>query len=194
MTAIRTGLALVEVLQDGEVIASGTVQVATVAPGIFTATASGEGVPAALFLRFRSGDQTAQGFTFDPGQPLGARQPILLDFGGEDETLFVAIFGTGMRGGSVITATLDGEAVRFRRSSRLMISSVSIRRTSDRFRADSSVEVRSSYGSSSMAWRRTLCCCCSNRQLRLVRSAHGQISHSSQGDAYGDARTMQWAS
>ena len=109
--ATALGLALVEVLQDGEVIASGTVQVVAVAPGIFTANADGEGVPAAFYLRFRGTEQTAQEFVFDPAAPLGARDPVLIDFGGEDEQVFIAIFGTGMRGGAQVTATLDGEEV-----------------------------------------------------------------------------------
>ena len=109
--ATALGLALVEVLQDGEVIATGTVEVVAVAPGIFTANADGAGVPAAFYLRFRGAEQTAQEFVFDPAAALGAREPVLIDFGDEDEQVFIAIFGTGMRGGSVVTATIDGEDV-----------------------------------------------------------------------------------
>ncbi len=109
--ATALGLALVEVLQDGEVIATGTVEVVAVSPGIFTANADGAGVPAAFYLRFRGAEQTAQEFVFDPTAPLGAREPVLIDFGGEDEQVFIAIFGTGMRGGVQLTATLDGEEV-----------------------------------------------------------------------------------
>ena len=105
------GLALVEVLQDGVVVATGTVQVEAVAPGIFTANADGQGPPAAFYLRFRGAEQTAQEFTFDPNALVGEREPVLIDFGDEDELLFIAIFGTGMRGGSTLTATIDGEDV-----------------------------------------------------------------------------------
>ena len=109
--ATALGSALVEVLQDGEVIATGTVEVVAVAPGIFTANADGAGVPAAFYLRFRGAEQTAQEFVFDPTAPLGARDPVLIDFGDEDEQVFIAIFGTGMRGGAQVTATLNGEEV-----------------------------------------------------------------------------------
>ena len=105
------GLALIEVLQDGEVIATGTVQVESVVPGIFTANADGQGAPAALLLRFRGTEQTAQDFVFDVNAPLGEREPVRIDFGGEDEQVFVALFGTGMRGGSEVRATIDGEEV-----------------------------------------------------------------------------------
>lgn len=109
--ATALGQALVEVLQDGQVVVSGNVQVAAVSPGIFTANADGMGVPAALLLRFANGVQTAQEFTFDPGALLGQRMPLLLNLGGENEQAFVAIFGTGMRGGATVTATLDGVPV-----------------------------------------------------------------------------------
>ena len=88
-----------------------TMQVEAVGPALFSANADGQGAPAALYLRFRGAEQTAQDFTFDPGTPLGAREPVLIDFGAEDELVFVAIFGTGMRGGAVVTATIDGENV-----------------------------------------------------------------------------------
>ncbi len=105
------GLALVEVLRDGEVIATGTVQVENVAPGIFTANLSGQGVPLALFLRFRGARQTAQGFVYDTTAPVGQIEPVTLDLGDEDEQLFIALFGTGMRRGIETSATIDGEEV-----------------------------------------------------------------------------------
>ena len=109
--ATALGLALVEVLEDGIVVATGTVQVAAVAPGIFTANADGQGVPAARFLRFRGGEQTAEGLVFDANAVLGEREALQLPFGDADELLYVALFGTGMRAGSQITATLDGEEI-----------------------------------------------------------------------------------
>lgn len=109
--ATALGQALVEVLQDGQVVVSGSVQVVAASPGIFTANADGMGVPAALLLRFADGVQTGQEFTFDPAALLGQRMPLLLNLGGEDEQAFVAIFGTGMRGGATVTATLDGVPV-----------------------------------------------------------------------------------
>ena len=65
-------------------------------------TLTSAGVPAAFYLRFRGADPTA---------PLGARDPVLIDFGDEDEKVFIAICGTGMRRGSTVTATIDGEDV-----------------------------------------------------------------------------------
>lgn len=105
------GEAVVEVVEDDQVLASGTVQVNSVAPGIFTANADGMGVPAALLLRFEGVTQTTQELTFNPAAPLGERMPLLLDLGPESELAYVAIFGTGMRGGTTVTATLDGEPV-----------------------------------------------------------------------------------
>ena len=88
-----------------------TFLVVAASPSIFTANADGQGVPAAFYLRFRGAEQTALEFVFDQTVPLGAREPLLIDFGGEDEQVFIAIFGTGMRGGIVVRAMLDGEDV-----------------------------------------------------------------------------------
>ena len=84
-----------------------TFLVVAASPSIFTANADGQGVPAAFYLRFRGAEQTALEFVFDQTVPLGAREPLLIDFGGEDEQVFIAIFGTGMRGGTVVRAMLD---------------------------------------------------------------------------------------
>ncbi len=73
--ATALGLAVVEVLQDGEVIASGTVEVVAVAPGIFTANADGEGVPAAFYLRFRGGRTDGAGVRLRPGGAAGCTRP-----------------------------------------------------------------------------------------------------------------------
>ena len=91
-------------------ISRGTTLVSQLAPALFTANASGEGAPAALLLRFRGSDQTAQQLVFDGSVPLGNREPLLLDFGLPDETVFLALFATGMRDGSEVRATIDGEA------------------------------------------------------------------------------------
>ena len=96
--------------RDGT-ISRGTASISQIAPALFTANASGTGVPAALLLRFRGVNQTAQQLVFDPATPLGERGPLLLDFGQEDETVFLAVFGTGMRAGQDVQATIDSEDV-----------------------------------------------------------------------------------
>ncbi len=60
------GKATVSLEVDGQAVASGMIDIAVVAPGVFTARSSGVGVAAALFVRvFSSGDRQ-QDLIFDP--------------------------------------------------------------------------------------------------------------------------------
>ena len=106
------GPAVLTVFVGDQVIATGRVVIREIAPGIFTANASGQGVPAAFYLRFRGAEQTALELLFDPLAALGERVPLPIDFGGEDEQVFIAFFVTGTRGANAgVTATIDGEDV-----------------------------------------------------------------------------------
>ena len=94
-----------------EILASGNVQVARVAPALFTANLDGRGVAAALVLRVQSGgsqvfEQVAQ---FDPVQDRFVSAPI--DLGPESDQVFLILFGTGIRfrGSQAVTATVGGE-------------------------------------------------------------------------------------
>lgn len=105
------GPALTIVRRGESIIALGGISVESVAPGIFTVNQTGRGAPAALFARYRGILLTAEGFVFDADAPVGQREPVPLDFGEPEEALYISIYGTGMRGGQQITATLDGEPV-----------------------------------------------------------------------------------
>lgn len=69
----------------------GTVQIASVAPGFFTANASGQGVEAAIALRFKAdGSQQDEPVAeFDPIQNRIVARPI--DLGKESETVFLLL-------------------------------------------------------------------------------------------------------
>ena len=98
MTAL--GKATVSLEVDGQAVASGMVEIAAVAPGIFTARSSGVGVAAALFVRVFASGERQQGLIFDPAR----RQAISLDLGDEGDRLFLSLFGTGMRGSAAAGA------------------------------------------------------------------------------------------
>jgi uncharacterized protein (TIGR03437 family) len=96
------GTATVLVQQNGATIGQGTVTVQTVAPGIFTANASGSGVPAALALRVRNGVQTYEAIAqFDQTQNRWVALPI--DLGPEGEQVFLVAYGTGFRNSAALT-------------------------------------------------------------------------------------------
>ena len=106
------GEAVVSVVSGGRVVAGGNLQVTAVAPGLFAANANGRGTAAAQVLRVtRDGSQSFQSSArFD-----SARNEFVsaaIDFGPEDDQLFLILFGTGIRFHSgAVTATVGGGAV-----------------------------------------------------------------------------------
>jgi uncharacterized protein (TIGR03437 family) len=111
---IATGEATVTTQQSGIVVAAGSLQVAAVAPGLFTADASGRGVPAATALRVKA-DGTQ---SYEPVTTFNAStnryEPLPIDLGptsGAGDQLFLIVFGTGLRNRSAVaavTATIGG--------------------------------------------------------------------------------------
>jgi len=91
-----------------------TVLIEKTAPGLFSANATGQGVPAAVLLRVKSdGTQIYEPIAqFDDQNVL---VPLPIDFGpdmgNESDQLFLILFGTGWRGRSAqenVTATIGG--------------------------------------------------------------------------------------
>ncbi len=99
-----TGTATVRVARSGAVVSSGTMQIETVAPGLFTADASGHGLPAAVALRVKAdGTQSFEPVArFDPTQNRFAAVP--LELGAATDQVFLLLFGTGIRFNSSLTA------------------------------------------------------------------------------------------
>ena len=97
------GVATVAVTSGGTT-SVGAVLNDVVAPGIFTANANGEGVPAAIVLRVRAdGTQAFESLLrFDASRNLFVAEPI--DSGPEGDQLFLVLFGTGWRFRSSLSA------------------------------------------------------------------------------------------
>jgi uncharacterized protein (TIGR03437 family) len=105
------GTATVEVANGNNSVATGTIQIAPVAPGLFSANASGQGVAAAVVLRVKAdGTQSYEPVAqFDTAQNRFVSVPI--DFGPETDQLFLLLFGTGIQGRSAmsaVTVTIGG--------------------------------------------------------------------------------------
>jgi len=98
-----TGTAVVTVI-NGNGLVSGTSQIAAVAPGLFAANASGRGAASAIILRVKpDGRQIYQPIVkFDSLQNQYVFVPIDLGVVPENvlDTVFLIIFGTGIRGRS----------------------------------------------------------------------------------------------
>ena len=85
------------VKQMGNVVATGSLQVESVAPSLFSANGNGYGVAAAQVLRIKSdGTQSYEPVArADQKQQAFAPEPI--DFGDPSDRLFVLLYGTGFR-------------------------------------------------------------------------------------------------
>jgi len=105
------GNATVTITSWSGVVSRGTVQINSVAPGVFSINANGRGLPAAVIERvkangMRSTEPVAQ---FDPAQNQFVAVPI--DLGAADDQVFLVLFGTGFRfrsALSAVSATIGG--------------------------------------------------------------------------------------
>jgi uncharacterized protein (TIGR03437 family) len=102
----QNGLATVTVTSADGTISTGTLNIATVAPGLFTANANGRGVAAAVLLRVKADNSQSYELIarFDATQNLFV--PIPVDLGPETDRVFVLLFGTGIRGRSGLNAVM----------------------------------------------------------------------------------------
>jgi uncharacterized protein (TIGR03437 family) len=91
------GAATMTVTSGDGAVSIGTVQIAQVAPGLFSANGDGQGPPAAVILRFKPG----QDLSAEPVAQYDSTQrrfvPRQLDLGGTTEEVFLVLFGTGLR-------------------------------------------------------------------------------------------------
>jgi uncharacterized protein (TIGR03437 family) len=104
------GLATVVVTASNGKVSVGTLNVQPVAPSLFTANANGIGVPAAVLFRAKAnGQQTIEEISTVQG---GVSVPLQLDLGPEGDSVFLILFGTGVRGRSnaPVICTIGGVA------------------------------------------------------------------------------------
>ncbi|MGH9850324.1 MAG: SMP-30/gluconolactonase/LRE family protein, partial [Blastocatellia bacterium] len=91
------GIAAITVTSGDGAISTGAANIATVAPGLFTANANGQGVAAGVVLRVKQdGSQTFEPVArFDPSTNKYVAAPI--DLGDANDQVFLLLFGTGFR-------------------------------------------------------------------------------------------------
>ncbi len=106
-----TGIASVSIVNGNGVITTGTVNISTVAPGLFSANQNGEGVAGAVVFRRSANGQ--EGFEpvarLDPATNRFVSIPI--DLGPETDQVSLVLFGTGFRFRSAlsnVSATIGG--------------------------------------------------------------------------------------
>ncbi len=93
-----TGNATVTITTSEGLVSTGQVQIARVAPALFTVNASGKGLPTGFALRVApNGTQSQQVFSrFDAAQ--NRFLPVPVDLLTENDQVFLVLFGTGFRG------------------------------------------------------------------------------------------------
>ncbi|MEN6534378.1 MAG: hypothetical protein ABFD89_11990 [Bryobacteraceae bacterium] len=100
----QNGPATVTVTSWGQTVASGPIQVETVAPGLFAANANGRGVAAALVdIRHADGSSSIQA-VFDCGSIDGSCVNAPINLGAETDQVFLSLFGTGIRYRTALSA------------------------------------------------------------------------------------------
>jgi uncharacterized protein (TIGR03437 family) len=110
------GTATVDVIFDGQAVATGQVEIAPVAPALFTANASGQGVPAANVIRVVHPAQGDPVVTYEsPAQCANTCTPKPIDMGAANVEVFLELYGTGIRKRSSlssVTCTIGGISAR----------------------------------------------------------------------------------
>jgi uncharacterized protein (TIGR03437 family) len=99
------GMATVTIISGNSKFSTGAVKIATVAPGLFTANANGQGVAAAVVFRRRAGGSES----FEPvarfDQTQGRFVPVPIDLGPATDQVFLILYGVGFRFRSSLSAT-----------------------------------------------------------------------------------------
>ena len=96
-SGLALGAGMVSVVTNGDIHSTGTLEITSVSPGLFTADASGGGLAAAVVLRVKSdGEKVYEPIAkFDPASNRFVALPI--DVSDPAEQVFLLLFGTGMR-------------------------------------------------------------------------------------------------
>jgi uncharacterized protein (TIGR03437 family) len=103
-SGMPSGPASVRVLRSGSVAARGQLQVAAVAPGLFTANSNGAGVAAALAVKVASDGTQVFESVYQCGATSGSCAPTAIDLGSPTDQVILELFGTGIRGANSAAA------------------------------------------------------------------------------------------
>jgi len=98
------GNAVITVVGPAGPVASGTLGIAGVAPGLFSANSSGQGIAAANILRVKAGGSQV----YEPVARFDSQQnrfvPIPIELGSSADQVYLVLYGTGLRNRSSLSA------------------------------------------------------------------------------------------
>jgi uncharacterized protein (TIGR03437 family) len=111
-----SGRATVTITSGAGTVSTGTVQIATVGPGLYSANGNGSGAPAAVVIQVAANGSQTSSFPFSCGAtPLSCvTSPITVNFTNGQETI-LEFYGTGIRGRASladVTCTVGGTQVK----------------------------------------------------------------------------------
>ena len=111
-SGLAPGAARLTAQQGSSTVLTGSLSIATSAPGLYSKNSDGAGVAAAVAQLYSTNNQITNEtvFTCDAAAPrscLGAP----LNVGGSADTLYVELYGTGIRGAASITCYVNGQSV-----------------------------------------------------------------------------------
>jgi len=111
-SGLATGPAAITVLHGSTPALTGSTVIASSAPGLFSANADGSGVAAAGAFTISASNQTTNQTVFTCN-PQAARSCLAspLSLGAATDTLYVAMYGTGIRGAKSVQCFVDGQSV-----------------------------------------------------------------------------------
>jgi uncharacterized protein (TIGR03437 family) len=102
------GTATVVVHSGAGILATGSTLVEAVAPGVFSANASGAGVAAAVAVRVKADGSQTPVAVFRCGAEPGSCVPEPIDLGPPAERVYLSLYGTGIRAGWFQSVTIGG--------------------------------------------------------------------------------------
>lgn len=105
---VAPGAATVTVSVNGDPVAFGAAQIATVAPGLYTANSTGQGVAAGVVQTFHANGSNDFVYTFQG--PAGNRTALPIDLGLDTDQVVLLLYGTGIRAHSGTVTCKIGSA------------------------------------------------------------------------------------
>jgi uncharacterized protein (TIGR03437 family) len=107
---VAPGAASVKVMRSGTTVLTGSLSVAAVSPGLYSANGNGAGVAAATYVRASALTTTALAFSCEAGVALSCLStPISL--GTASDTVFVSLYASGIRAAQNVEVYVAGQAV-----------------------------------------------------------------------------------
>ena len=107
---VAPGAASLKVMRSGAPVLTGTLNVAAISPGLYAANGNGAGAAAATYQRASAPNSVALTFACQTGAALSCRATPL-SLGAADDTVFVTLYASGIRGAQNVQVNVAGQSV-----------------------------------------------------------------------------------